>query len=271
MKKPVLTYDLPSYTPRRLILDLLDAEPELMAASKSLISAGEVFGFSGNQMRVALSRLHADGLLDKPFRGSYCLSHSGLAMGREIERWRVLDESLVPWRGDWCAVLTQNLAEEGSTQLRAQTRALQLRGLQRWRPGLWVRPNNLSGGIDKLINDLTALGLDAIRGHFLIHAADDSAALELRQLWDIPLLNTQYSQRLLALESAASNTSNQSLSETLVQYMELGSDTIRLLLKDPLLPDELVHAEQRRSLVKSMRAYDEQGRKQWLQFIHAIK
>ena len=48
------------FTPRRLILELLDEDPSVIAQSKQLLAAGELLGFSTNQMRVSFSRLVAD-------------------------------------------------------------------------------------------------------------------------------------------------------------------------------------------------------------------
>ena len=108
------------FNPRRLILVLLDTDPQLMTQSKMLVRAGEAFGFSTNQMRVALSRLVAEGLLDKPARGLYRLNNQGASLHREIQRWRNLEQQRVKWRGDWCAVVTDSLASEGSTLWRHQ-------------------------------------------------------------------------------------------------------------------------------------------------------
>lgn len=260
------------FSPARLVLDLLDADPEAMGLTRRLLAAGSVFGFSDNQMRVALSRLVADGLLDNPRRGHYVLSGSGAAMHAEIQRWHQIEDQLTAWQGDWCAILTHNLAAEGSTQFRTQTRALQLRGLQRWRPGLWVRPNNLAGGPERLVTDLETLGLDALQGSFLMHRLDRGATGELYDLWRPAAITAQYRQHIAALEQAMKRLlSGRQKPETLVETIQLGGDTVRFLLKDPLLPEEFVNGAARRKLIDAMRRYDREGRRQWQLFIDTLE
>lgn len=260
-----------SFSPARLVLDLLDADSETMGLARRLLAAGSVFGFSDNQMRVALSRLVADGLLDNPRRGHYELSGAGAAMRAEIQRWHCIEDQLRAWQGDWCAILTDNLAAEGSTHFRMQTRALQLRGLQRWRPGLWVRPNNLAGGLERLVADLESLGLDALQGSFLMHRLDPGAARELRELWQPAAINAQYLQYIAVLKQALRRLSGRQKPEILVETIQLGSDTIRLLLKDPLLPEEFVNGAARRELIDAMQRYDREGRRQWQLFVNSLE
>ncbi len=257
-------------TPQRLILDLLDADPQAMAFSRRLLAAGGVFNFTSNQMRVSLSRLVSDGLLEKPSRGLYQLSERAARLRTEIQRWRHLEQQLIPWHGNWLAIACGNLAADSSAHFRRQQRALALRGLQRWRLGIWVRPDNLHGGLEQLVIDLQALDLDAIQGSFRIEQADDSCQRELISLWDSLVLDKEYQQRLVQLRDANERLTNASpalLSET----MELGSDTVRFLLMDPLLPEELVNHDNRRALVAAMVDYDAKGRKLWQQFIDALE
>lgn len=260
-----------SLTPRRLILEMLDADPGVMGRGQRLIAAGEVFGFSENQMRVALSRLLADGLLMQPGRGHYALQGAATGIQREVQRWQVLERRLRHWRGDWCAILTDNLAAEGSTQLRIQSRALAMRGMQRWRPGLWVRPNNLRGGPPQLAAELLALGLDAIRGHCVIAQGDEDCEASLRGLWDGAQLDATYRQRIQELRAAGARLAESRFPAVLVETIELGGRCIRTLLNDPLLPDELASGGRRRELTTLLKEYDRQGRHQWRQFIQQLQ
>lgn len=257
-------------SPRRLILDLLDADPQAMASSRRLLLAGGIFNFSNNQMRVALSRLVSDGLLVNSARGQYQLSTRGDALRTEIQRWRDRESQLVVWDGDWLAVACGNLAAEGSTQFRQQQRVLSLRGLRRWRPGIWVRPNNLRGGMEQLLNDLQALGLDAIQGSFLIRDADSNCEQELRGLWDDLALNQAYRKRLAQL-TAAHQRLTAPRPALLAETIEIGSDTVRFLLLDPLLPEGMTRDCQRRALVDAMVSYDRRGRELWQQFIDTLE
>ena len=255
------------FTPRRLILELLDADPSVMGQSKQLLAAGKVFGFSTNQMRVALSRLVADDLLANPERGCYALSGAGAALRKEIQRWRHLEDQLCDWSGDWNVLFTENLATESSTRFRVQTRALRLRGLQRWRPGMWVRPGNLKGGLKRLVADVAALGMDSVAGSCVIGQADSHCEQELRGLWDIASLRSKYAASIVELQEALARLDEPEQIPVLVETLELGGDVIRSLLNDPLLPDCMLGCDSRQQLMDLMKKYDAAGRERWQDFM----
>ena len=257
-------------TPRRLILEMLDADATLMGYGRRLVAAGNVFSFSENQIRVALSRLVTDGLLVQPQRGEYAFSGAATAIQLEAQHWQDIEQRLQDWNGTWCAVLTDNLAAEGSTQFRTQTRALALRGLQRWRPGIWVRPNNLLGGTDKLAEELVSLGLDAMRGHCQITQGDQACESGLRALWNSNALEKDYRKNIKQLIGASKRLQKPRFPAVLIETVELGSNTIRALLKDPLLPDDIASGDNRRQLIQLLREYDQQGRQQWQHFIQQL-
>ncbi|MCZ6830372.1 MAG: hypothetical protein O7F73_12450 [Gammaproteobacteria bacterium] len=258
------------FNPRRLILVLLDTDPKVMTQSKMLVRAGEAFGFSTNQLRVALSRLVAEGLLDNPARGHYRLNRQGALLSQEIQRWRSLDQHRLDWQGDWIAVLTDSLASEGSTLWRHQLRALTLRGMARWRPGLWVRPANLSGGSQQLVEDLRHLGLDALQGSFTVQQADAACLRQLSGLWDCEALNRGYQLQLQQVYAAIKRLHRLSVRKALVDTLKVGSATVRLLLKDPLLPDEMVNGAKRQELTAAMMEYDDAGKQLWRQFYDSV-
>tara|TARA_R110002049_G_scaffold108853_11_gene257416 strand:- start:3007 stop:3816 length:810 start_codon:yes stop_codon:yes gene_type:complete len=266
-----LAHDSPSrLNPRRLILEMLNADPDFMGNGRRLVAAGQVFRFTENQIRVALSRLVADGLLFQPRRGHYGLTSAATAIQREVQNWRALEQRLQPWCGDWCGVLTDSLAAQGSTQFRTQSRALALRGLQRWRPGLWVRPNNLSGGLVRLGEELLALGLDAMKGQCLITQGDASCEAGLRALWNNAELEAEYQRRVAQLQAACERLDGPDLPSVLIETIELGGDTIGVLLKDPLLPDDIASGDSRRQLICLLTEYDNRGRQQWRHFIQQL-
>lgn len=260
-----------SITPRRLILELLDADTALMGQSKRLLAAGEVFGFSPNQVRVALSRLVSDGLLANPSRGCYTLTGAGAAMQEEIQRWRKLEDQLCEWRGGWCVLISTNLAAQSTTRFREQTRALRLRGLRRWRPGLWVRPDNLQGGVARLVDDVASLGLDSIAGSFLIEGADTLCENELLGLWDIEALREDYSQHIDALQDAQSRLDQQDQGPVLVETLELGGAMIRALVTDPLLPEAMLGSDARGRMISLVKQYDAAGRERWRRFMNHLE
>lgn len=254
---------------RRLILELLSAAPESMSASAQLVRAGEVFDFSANQVRVALSRLVADGLLASPQRGRYQLAGDAQALRAETGRWRHLQEEQVSWQGQWCGLLVETQATEGSTAFRRQSRALELRGLRRWKPGLWVRPDNLTGGLAQLADDVAALGA-SITGTVQLQPQDDDARQQLQALWDTAQLDRQYRQALKTLRAAHKRLSAGATRKNLRDTIEIGGAMIRQLLFDPLLPDAMLSGTHRQALISALEDYDLAGQRVWQDFIERI-
>lgn len=258
------------FTPRRFILIVLGNDSRESAQSRVLIRAGEAFGLTANRMRVALSRLVSEGVIESPARGYYRISRQGALVQREIESWRELEQRRVDWQGDWCALLTENLASAGSTLWRHQLRVLNLRGLQRWRPGLWVRPNNLVGGREQLVDDLKRLGLDAIQGSFVVSDSDSDCEKELKSLWDCKAINKQYQKQERLIARAKAQLPKKSFNKALVETLFVGSETVRMLNMDPLLPDQMIDGELRRNVIGSMAEYDVIGKKMWRDFYESL-
>ena len=74
-------------TPRSVLLNLVRVTQRPVSVRR-LIAIGALFGFNANAMRVAVTRLVADGRLESDERGSYRLA-SGAAIVREhVEEWR---------------------------------------------------------------------------------------------------------------------------------------------------------------------------------------
>ncbi len=258
------------FTPRRFILIVLGNNPGEAAESRTLLRAGEVFGITANRMRVALSRLVSEGLLDNPRRGHYRISKQGALVQREIDSWRELEQRRVAWQGDWCALLTENLASAGSTLWRHQLRVLNLRGLQRWRPGLWVRPNNLVGGLEQLVEDLRQLGLDAIQSSFVVSQGDAACETELQSLWDCKAINKQYQKQERLIARAKAQLPKKNFNKALVETLFIGSETVRMLNMDPLLPDQMIDGELRRAVISSMSEFDTIGKDMWREFYDSL-
>src|SRR5215468_2914794 len=72
---------------------------------RALVAAGALFGLDDNNVRVALARLLAAGLVERDERGRYRAGERAGAIGRRIGRWRHVEDGLRPWDGGWIAVL----------------------------------------------------------------------------------------------------------------------------------------------------------------------
>ena len=124
----------------------------------------------------------------------------------------------------------------------------------------------LRGGRKRLIKDLQDLGLNAIQGSFLVKQPDQACTSQLTGLWDCDELNSNYQLQTALLNDSIRKLSGLSLNDSIVESLKIGSSTVRLLMKDPLLPDEMLDNDGREQLIATMTLYDDIGKQCWSDF-----
>ncbi len=253
-------------TAKSLILDLLSTLGRGSAPVRSLIEAASLFEIAGNNVRVTLARLLADGLVERDERGSYRLGPEAGAVHARIRSWRRLEEEYRPWEGCWVAVHLSGA--DARTRLRRQ-RALHLLGFRPLEPGLELRPDNLRGGVEAVRRDLVALGLDAAAPVFRVDALDPATEARARRLWKADALVQGYRSTVARLAASARRLESLPRGEAMVESFTLGGDAIRQLVLDPLLPGSIVPERERRALVEATRRYDRLGRRMWAGWLGA--
>ncbi len=250
-------------TPKSLILDLLSTVGRHSAPVRSLLEAGDLFGLAGNSMRVALARLCADRLVERDARGQYRLGPSAAAVNEQIRGWRRVEARLVPWSGGWVSVHTAAAPARASRQRRSTGRALRLLGFRTLAPGLEVRPDNQAGGVEAARQRLVGLGLPAGVPVCELRQLDPEWNRWARGLWDRDELVSAYGHTRLQLEESAARLLDLAREVAMAESFCLGGAAIRLLVLDPLLPEPIVPAGERRRLVETMKRYDRLGRRVW--------
>ena len=73
--------------PKPLILKLLLAADGQQLSARDAISAGALFDIAENHIRVALTRLTAEGLIEATARGQYQLTPRAWTLAGEIRGW----------------------------------------------------------------------------------------------------------------------------------------------------------------------------------------
>ena len=86
-------------SPRSLILDLLSTMRRGAMPVRVLVRAGEMFGISENNVRVALARLVRAGRVERDERGQYRLGAAAEAVNRRVTAWQRVEDQLRAWRG----------------------------------------------------------------------------------------------------------------------------------------------------------------------------
>jgi phenylacetic acid degradation operon negative regulatory protein len=254
---------------KTLILELLDAACGAPLPVRAAVVAGSLFDIHENSVRVALVRLAAAGLIESAGRGAYSLAEGARDLAREVASWRDAEQRVRAWQGDYVFVHTGALGRADKRALRQRTRALSLLGLAEAERGLYVRPDNLEGGVERVRERLGALGLEAQAPVF--RGGGFSAELEQRvhALWDGKRLSASYTQGRRKLEHWLSRAPRLPPDAAARESFLLGSQAIRQIVFDPLLPPPLVEVEERRSFIAAMRELDREGRHIWRRFFQA--
>ncbi len=253
-------------TGKTLTLDLLSTLGGRSMPIATLVAAAELFGIAEGSLRVAVTRLLAEGRIERDERGRYRLGPAAAAVDRQVRRWRRLEERTRRWNGAWIAVHGAPVRPRAA-EARAAARALRWQGFRELVPGLSVRPDNLRGGVDGTRRALRELGLPPAALVMRLAELDPEREREARGLWDVEALLRSYRRSLRLLERSEERLARADVATGMVESFELGGQVIRQLVEDPLLPEELIPVEPRRRLVHAMRRYDRCGRRLWSGFM----
>jgi phenylacetic acid degradation operon negative regulatory protein len=249
--------------PKHLILNLLlAAEGEIMSA-RDAVDACTLFGIRENSVRVALVRLATIGMIEAAGRGSYQLGAQAAGLASDIASWRSREKGLRTWKGEWIAVHLGGLSRSDRVALRARDRALALLGLRELESGLYIRPDNLEGGVDNVRTRLHKLGLDAHAPVFTARGFDDTREQRARGLWDGKALTRTYRDTRRKLENWLARADQLEPDVAAREAYLVGHDAIRRLVFDPLLPAPLVDVDERRAFVETVIQYDRAGHAIW--------
>lgn len=250
-----------------LVLSLLSVAPRQTVPVQALIAAGRLFGITERGIRVALNRLDAEAKVRKLSRGLYGFAEGAEGIRREVARWIEAEDRAVEWSGAWIAVYTGEVSRTDRKRLRRHEGALRLRGFRALKPDLWIRPDNLRGGVQAVAADLHALGLaeDAIA--FVASSFSTSEDPVAKDLWDSASLADAYSRLTDELKCSEERAASLSIDQAMVETLSIGRYVVRHILLDPLLPKALLATDDRYRLVEQMRQYDRLGRRLWQAFL----
>ena len=247
---------------KSVILELLSAAGSRPGPARLLVAACSLFGISENSTRVTLARLLADGTLETTARGTYRLGAGTQELTRQVTSWRTLEAEAIRWDGAWVCAFTAELPRSDRAALRRRGRALRLLGFRELARGLWVRPDNLRGGVASVSSRLASLGLDPAAPIFEARF-DPAFDLRARSLWDGRALASSYRTTQKRLERWLASERSRDRDTAARESFLLGREALKQVLFDPLLPDALVDVAARRAFFATARRFDEVGRRIW--------
>jgi len=207
-------------TARSVVLSLLlGAHPPELPV-RDIVRAVELFDISEATLRVALSRMVGAGDLDRR-DGTYRLTRRLLQ--RQARQDDATHPRTRPWRGRWEIAVVTSVGRGAAdrAELRARLTGLRLAEL---REGTWLRPANL--------RRTWPAELGGLARRFTARPDDDAAELT-GQLWDLPGWAATAGALLERLETTADPA----------EKFSTAAAAVRHLLRDPVLPPELLPAD----------------------------
>ena len=258
-------------TARAVVLDFLSNRAPREISARAVLAAGAVFGFSAQNLRMALTRLVDQGVAVNSNRGRYRLGAPGETMRVEVRKWKRVAELTRPWSGAWVGVYGAEIARSDRAAIRRHEQALRLRGFREFSSGLWIRPANLRDSVAELRAHLLALGLHRDAIVLGLSDFDATAAARAVRLWDAAALERAYARLRGALDASEAKITRLPLAAAAAETLLLGREVIRRINLDPLLPEELMPQRRLHELVRAMIAYDEIGREIWRRFMREIE
>jgi phenylacetic acid degradation operon negative regulatory protein len=210
---------MPDMTARSVVLSVLLGAHPAHARASELIRLTSDFGIKETTLRVALTRMVGAGDLIRSADG-YRLSDRLLARQRRQDD--AIDPRVRPWSGEWVTLVVTSVGGDARTRA-ALRNAMHGKRFGELREGVWMRPDNLEPDLDPEID---------ARVRVLQARVDDAAELAA-QLWDLPEW-ARAGNRLLDEMAAAPD---------IPARFVVAAATVRHLLTDPVLPDELLPAD----------------------------
>ncbi len=253
--------------PRHLILNLLLGAAGRRLASREAVASCALFGIRENSVRVALARLSAAGLIEAVERGEYRLGSNAAGLADEVATWRDVERRVREWDEGWVVVHVGGLRRSDRAALRARDRALGLLGLRELDGGLFVRPDNLVGGVRAVRERLAKLGLGDEAAVFVAHDFDPGREARGAALWDGRALDRGYRETRACLEDWLAGAEPRALDVAARESFVLGNEAIRRIVFDPLLPAPLVDVAARRAFVETVLRFDAVGHSIWNRFL----
>lgn len=255
--------------PKQLILNLLMVSSGGIS-SKQLIRAGLLFNLTENSIRVTLTRLASEDMIVACGRGQYKLGEAAQGLAQDLAGWRELEQRVCDWDGAWIAVYIGGLGRTDRSALTSRVRILSLTGFKELLQGIWLRPNNLVGGVEALRKRLHRLGLEREAMTVVVSNMDATTQQSAQQLWDVRELNEYYQVACKQIQQSSAKAIDLSVDSAARESFLIGDNAIRKIVFDPLLPAEMIDVKARQKFIKAMVEYDKIGRRAWDQLYQEV-
>jgi len=248
---------------RALIMDLLFADPEAAVNSRQFLLAAQLFDISENNVRVALTRLASDGLIESAARGVYRLSIQAKEISEPVANRAQGIKATKPWTGHYLVVHTGVLGRVDRTALKRRERTLRLNGFRELTSDLFIRPDNLAEDFTQTRDHLVSTGLDPRAVMFVATQFDPVHLGQIGTLWDKKALNDRYKKTSQHVQSWLTMVDELETEVAARESMLIGRQAIPLMLADPLLPEPFVDVALQQQFFSDVQRLDQVGHQLW--------
>jgi phenylacetic acid degradation operon negative regulatory protein len=256
---------------KSIILEILSVAPLIHGPSvpvRILVKAADVFEVAENSVRVAIVRLRAEGLVESEDRGQYQLGQAAspsTSRSRAGACWkaRCRPGTAAGWPASRRTSPARTAPRCGGASRRSRWRASGgcVRGCTCAPPTSRVTWRS-SGRACASWAWRTAPWSSASRG------SSRPKRRAPARLWDKKALRAVYRDMKEQLEASSRRIDQMALEDAVREAFLVGREAVRWVVFDPLLPDELVAADERRALVATLEAYSDRGLDLWRDFLN---
>ena len=250
---------------KSFILDLFLASSGQTLSIKQILNAAKILEISENNIRVAVTRLSHENMIESISRGHYKLSANAENWGSIILHRDHALKSNPDWNQQYIGILTTHLGRSDRTALNHREKILKHAGFRELETGFFIRPDNLTLNLNELTQKLVHQGLESEAKFMLIAQFSDNTQNKIIDLWDTQKLNQRYEKYTLQLQQWLSHYQAMNQIERARTSFLLGRETIALMLTDPLLPSTWVNTALRADFFTAVIQLDQIGQDTWQQ------
>ena len=251
---------------RDLIVDLLLGLQGREISIKQIIIAARLFEISENSIRVAVTRLSSEGIIEAIERGVYQFTNQSREWADVMLNRKNGIKQTKPWNQQFIGVFTGALGRVDRTALHRRERALKHLGFKELEQGIYIRPDNLAISFEQLVTELHATGLEQTAKVCAIQFFDAQTIKIITELWSAKTLNQNYQKYAQMIEQWLETANELDLDIATKESLLLGRQTISQLMNDPLLPEDFVDVKLRDQFAQSVQRLDQIGLELWRRF-----
>lgn len=251
---------------RDLIIDLLLGLQGREISIKQIIIAAKLFEISENSIRVAVTRLSSDGVIEAIERGIYQFTAKSHEWADVMLNRKNGIKQTKQWDHQYLAVFTGELGRVDRTALNRRERALKHFGFKELEQGIYIRPDNLAISFKEVFLGLQVSGLEKSAKICQINHFDTTTLNKIPKLWPTQTLNQNYKKYSQMIQKWLETVEQLSLDIAAKESLLLGRQTISLLMNDPLLPEDFVDVHLRDQFALSVQQLDQTGLELWQRF-----